>query len=519
MTTSQNERDALRHAQRRHWWLWSSQALTVALAVRLLWMVIQYLTDTGSVMRFHVESAAVLFVLVGLVVTSLASTSTASLTLPFAPIPAWTWSISCAAAVVLYWPALTLGFLSDDFVLVDRAVNLQLGAFNPEAFRPLPLLVWAVIVRLGGTASAMHLLNVILHGTNAFLTTRLVRPLVSSSQLAVLAGALVLTAPIGPEAVAWNSGVFDVMATALLLAAVLTSRGYSDGTSLSRRLAFMTIGFAAFLCKETAAIAGILVVLDGFVSRIRSGKLFVDAAILTGITIGIIGLRVVFGSSAARIPITKYMVQRWLFGTFGGLLVPWHIDVIRAHPWIPILGVAAVLLIVTLFFVQRHPAVRIRTAIATLGWCVLATLPPITFFVVGPDLQGARYLYLATVGYAATLIVGASMDYATRFTRICVMGAITVLIITGIGGVRWHLRPWHDAARLRETVTAAVSADPRIHNCGNPVFIDLPDSVRGAYVFRNGGREALLPFFVSSSTHTEECSLRWDGQGFITEPK
>ena len=109
-------------------------------------------------------------------------------------------------------------------------------------------------------------------------------------------------------------------------------------------------------------IAAVLVVLDGFVCNTRTRKLYVDAAVLTVMTAGVIGLRLAFGSSAARLPITKYVAQRWLFGTFGGLVVPWHVEVIRAHLWIPIVGVVAVLSIVTAFFVQPQPAVRIRTA-------------------------------------------------------------------------------------------------------------------------------------------------------------
>jgi hypothetical protein len=518
MTDPQDKHDALRHGRRRQWWRWSAQALVVALAGRLLWMTVRYLTGTGGVMRFHVESAGVLFVAVGLVVALFTSTGKGSPTPLPESIPPWTWPLWCAAALLLYWPSLGLGFLSDDFVLVSRAAKLQLGPFNPESFRPIPLLVWGIILRIGGTASAMHVLNVLLHGTNAFLTTRLVRPMVSSSRLALLAGALILTAPVGPEAVAWNSGIFDVMATALLLATLLTARGYSVAPSLGRRLAFVVIALAAFLCKETAGIAGPIVVLDGLVWRRQSRKLYIDAAILTGITAGIIGLRLVFGSSSARQPITRYLVQRWLFGTLGGLLVPWHADVIRAHPWVPIAGIVAVLAIVTLFFVQSHPAARIQTAMVTVGWCLLATLPPIALFFVAPDLQGARYLYVATVGYAATLMVTASVgDTTPPAIRMLVIAAIAVLVITGICGVRWHLHPWYEAASLRDRVIAAASADRRIQGCASPVFADLPDTVRGAYVFRNGGEEALKPRFVSSAISTK-CSFRWNGHTFVDDP-
>src|ERR1700736_1370840 len=113
-------------------------ALTVILGIRVAWLAGQYLLGTGAVHRFHVESAAFIFVAVGVIVTVLDRTSAPSAACVSSAIPGWTWLPWCAAATVLYWPALTLGFLSDDFVLADRAMHLRLGALSPEAFRPIP---------------------------------------------------------------------------------------------------------------------------------------------------------------------------------------------------------------------------------------------------------------------------------------------------------------------------------------------------------------------------------------------
>jgi hypothetical protein len=89
-----------------------------------------------------------------------------------------------------------------------------------ELFRPLPLFVWATLLHLGSGPSIIHLLNVILHGTNSYLTARLVSGWVEDRRWALLAGLVMLTAPLAPEAVAWSSGVFDLMATFFVLTAI-----------------------------------------------------------------------------------------------------------------------------------------------------------------------------------------------------------------------------------------------------------------------------------------------------------
>jgi hypothetical protein len=433
--------------------------------------------------------------------------------------PIWTWPVWCLGALLLYWPALTVGLLSDDFVLADRAVAFRLSAFNAESFRPIPIGLWGVLLRLGGGATALHVVNVLAHGTNAFLTARIARPLVASARLATLGGLLVLASPVGPEAVAWNSGVFDVAATTFVLTTILIARGYGAEPTYQRRLALMLTAFAALLSKETAAIAAPLVVMDALASGARSRKLWIDASVVAAVTAAVIGARLAFGSSLARQPITKYLIQKWVFGTFGGLAVPWHIDVMRQHPLVPIGGMLAVLCVLTLFFVRRQTTAAIRIALYGATWCLLATLPPITMFFVAPDLQGSRYLYLAGVGYAVMLLALASAGSARSFVAAHAAAAmLVVLVMLGMAGVRWHLEPWSEAAALRDRVIVAAHSATRESGCETATFVDAPDAARGAYVFRNGLSEALgmrqSPLDASQSRGAR-CVFRWDGHQFV----
>ncbi len=152
------------------------------------------------------------------------------------PIQWWMCGAFCAGALLLYWPALRIGLLSDDFVLTIRAIHFQYGFANPEFFRPLPLLAWTALLHAGAGATGLHLTSVLLHGVVACLTVALAMPFAASRMQAVLAGLLVLAFPASVEPVSWASGVFDVSATALIISAVLIGRRYVIARCCSRSM-------------------------------------------------------------------------------------------------------------------------------------------------------------------------------------------------------------------------------------------------------------------------------------------
>jgi hypothetical protein len=97
------------------------------LGVRVLFLFAEYMTGSSRTQRFHVESAALMFVAVGhtfrLARRDLEEYETAS----SRGLPYWMWFVFSGLAIVLYWPALSVGFLSDDFVLLARASSWSVG--------------------------------------------------------------------------------------------------------------------------------------------------------------------------------------------------------------------------------------------------------------------------------------------------------------------------------------------------------------------------------------------------------
>src|SRR5207245_1988725 len=283
------------------------------------------------------------------------------------PLSRWTSVLWIAAAIVLYWPSIGIGLLSDDFPLADRALRGELGFVGRDVFRPLPLALWAVLLRVDG-ASLLHLTNIVMHGLVAFLTTRLAAAVGHDRRECVAPGLLVLTMPTNVEAVAWSSAIFDVSATLFCVIAVLASRRYDAAPRGAVRAKLFAVAIAALMCKETAAILPLLIVGDAWIRRRLSRALAIDVGYLLAFFGGVAMLRLMSASSLIRQPVTRYVAQRWLFGTLGSLVVPWHVDVVRSWPWVPIVGSICVLILATAFFMRQGSNLRTNEALGWLLW-------------------------------------------------------------------------------------------------------------------------------------------------------
>lgn len=488
--------------------------LLVALAGRTAVLCARYFLKDSATKSFHVETGAFWFVIVAVVlaVTRTTNSPEAHCARPRRAVGEYAlWLLGSAA---LYWPALTVGLLSDDFLLADRAFRFALGSFNSEAFRPLPLAVWGLILHLGGGPVALHALNIFLHGTNAFLTTRVAEPFAHSRRAGVLAGLIVVSMPILVEPVVWCSGVFDVAATTFVLLAVLTSRAYErDGWT--QRAGFFACSIAGLLSKETAVVLPVLVAIDAWLRRSPSRGLHRDIAlVLCGM--GVIGaIRFAFASADVKRPISKYLLQRWVFGTAGGLAAPWHADVVAAHPWLPITFAWIIIALLARFSLRMSGNCSRLFFYAMAAWALVGTAPVITFLFVGPDLQSSRYLYLATIGWAGLLVAMVEWNRIGTIDHGASILAATALVALGVYGVHEHIATWRAAASTRDTFEQVAARDSRLLLCQTIAIQDAPDSVKGAYVLRNGAVAALkrdigLP--LRTGTPAPSCSFTWDSR-------
>lgn len=495
------------------------ELLTVVASIRLIYLLFGYLTPAGGVGRPHVESASAILIGLGALLLLTAPPDTSDPP-PFVPLPqkTWlaTWPLWCVAAVAVYAPAMAVGLLSDDFVLVGNARQWNVGAFNADAFRPLPLFVWALVTNIGGSAVAIHVLNILLHGTNAWLLAKVAERYVATVP-ATMAGLLMLTLPLNVEAVTWNAAVFDVSATSCLLLAVLAGRAYALNPQLRVRAALIGLVVAGVLCKEAAVVIPVVVLVDAWVVRKAPRWLVRDCVALAagGIAYGIVRLA---ASSLSTGPLfTKYGIQKYLFTSIGGLAFPWHDTDLGPYRSL-VIAYSVILILSFVAFVIRRSG-RGRPVIALGSWILLGTLPALSFLYVGPDLEGSRYLYASSAAWS--ILIAMLVDGAVRHSgpaRVATPSiVIGCLVVAGVVAVRLHLAPWTRAAAVRDQVTAAAAAVvAQNRTCSNVAFLDLPDTYRGGFVFRNGFSEALdlagVP--LQNSSGNIECRYTWRGDHF-----
>lgn len=410
-----------------------------ALALALIALFVSYALGWGTG-RNSVESWALTFVIVGLVFR-LGHSPRLAAEEPIAPTTfgPWPWVLFCALSIVLYGPALWFEFQPPDLALLRRASEWNLEPDGPTSLRLLPTVVWALLIQLGAGAVSLRLLNVVLHGTNAYLAGRIIGGWVPGRAWALTGGLLVLTAPLATEPVVSPLRVSDLLSVTFVLTCVLIARRYEAGASAATRILFVGAGLAAAASKETAVIAGGLVLLDAWIRSARSRPLLVDTGILLSIAAAFSLVRLGLAYGVVLPPLNRYVVQLALFRSFGSLAVPWHIEVLERWTLLPILGVLAVVYLLAIFFLSPAPSRgRTKLAIGAAAWVLLSVVPVFPILFIAPELHQSRYLYLSAIGWAGVIAALASERPVIHGPSAPAV-ATALLVATAIAGTIIHV--------------------------------------------------------------------------------
>jgi len=174
----------------------------------------------------------------------------------------------------LYGQSLSFGYVWDDRVLFLDNTLLREGSWSWAAvarpilpdtsyFRPLVLSTWMAEMQFFQlTPLYSHAVNVLLHGLSSCLLFYLaccVFERYEGARAAAMWAALLYAAhPCLVEGVAWISGRFDLLATALLLAACAVAMAPA---SVARCAAVALLALGAMLSKETGVLFAPLLVL------------------------------------------------------------------------------------------------------------------------------------------------------------------------------------------------------------------------------------------------------------------
>jgi hypothetical protein len=164
-------------------------------------------------------------------------------------------------------------------------------------------------------------------------------------------------------------------------------------------------------------------------------------------------------------------------------------------------GIVIALYVVALVWLAKSQTRRLELAFP-FGLVIIATLPALAQLLIGPDLQKARYLYIASVGLS--LMLAMAVDGAPMLARRI---APVVILAFHLLALQHNLTAWQRAGDLakRTCVAAAkcTTADAALKN--KP---QVPDSVDGVYVLRVGFLECVE--MNAGASAVTNGRLEWD---------
>lgn len=421
--------------------------------------------------------------------------------------------------VVAYGRSLSVGFLADDFNILEDL--LSLGPLSRWASHGQPFLrpfvVWSYLVELrlwGLTPWLFHLANLVVHllvGVGvAMVAAQLVARFTHWAerdrwQVGGAAGLLFLCHPSHVEAVVWVSCRGDLQAALFALTCLachgqwIATGGLQGGRRWWRWVALAALALALG-SKEAAVTLPLAILTLEWVARGRGG----EAESLKERLLG--SLRAA-GPFLAALPV--YIgLRAWVLGTWiGGYGTEAHVrtDPIElldtlfvdfSRSLIPMIagqqlpeGVVAVILAsAAIWMLWRRTGVpgefAGRPGVALPGLCLLlflvTALPTLSIRISQNSTSSERLLYLPSAFSLILLAVFLQLAVASAGRRwlLLAMICIPLTLQTALA-----MEPWREAGRATAAVLETIIED---EGAANTYLLGVPDSIRGAYVFRVG---------------------------------
>jgi hypothetical protein len=362
-------------------------------------------------------------------------------------------------------------FLSDDFVMLRHAqapysLYLYTHGGGDGFFRPLIYESFRIVFPWAGEDPfRWHITGLFIHAANTILVWMLARAFGLERFAAWFAGALFAIHATRPETAVWITGRYDLIATFFVLAALVLFLHDFPWIALIAMV-------AGILCKESAYAGPLLLVLLAPKQWRKWIPFFIASAVLVLYRFwlfgGIGGYKTATGEpqalSIGLITIVKALILR----LWAVLFVPinWSI------PLGTLLCVALIAYVCAMLWLFSLPSPRRRIMIS-IGFVIIAALPPVQQLLIGADLQKARYLYLPSAGFCLLFAVLVSSR-----KRI----AIVILLFQAVA-LFHNLTAWHEASIEARAYCEAAAA--------GKVTPPPPNSINGVYFFQNGLPECI----------------------------
>lgn len=411
-----------------------------------------------------------------------------------------------ACTALAYHRALGSGFVSDDYHIIESVVRRgPFGIWSSHQsnfFRPVfSLSLYLDHALWGLDPRGYHLVNLLLHVWNAclvgilsFVTAGAAGIGRDRSETAGLAaGLLFAVLPSHAEPVYWISCRGDLLACSFSLSSILSIVLYLRGGG-SRWLAVSLAAAALAMSTKEAAITLPLLAVALALSRSR---------LLSGQGATARRVRAVAANAALLV---LYLAVRWwvlghLVGGYGkavhGRLGLEEIGKIFLYfpsrmlaPSLGVVEIGGVIVPYTLFvyagavllaliLLARRSRLSLEMLFMAVGMMFILLLPVMNLSVRAVSSEGERFLYLPSTA----LVLAVATVLAAALSRRAILVATLLLTVPGLlflhtAGDRWTKA----GAHARRTVEALDEVGP----AQRLWLLDVPDSLEGAYILRDG---------------------------------
>lgn len=433
-------------------------------------------------------------------------------------------------------------FLGDDFGYVGRFFDYPMAkwpalfgqswagnmwGFELRELRPVTALSFMVDARLwAGNAFGYRLTNLLLHAACAAMVGLLAWRMAGRELICgVVATILFALHPAHAEPVQWITGRVDLLATTFYLAGFCAFLRFREKGGWRWALAFAGCYAAAAFAKEFGLTLPLMCLLADAMWRTRGrdwlhGRTWVPYGLAVLVVTGYyFGRRAAFGPSGvgAGLPDFKsiafytQLAERQL--TYVGHLFPplrwWFREdapLVKEHALLVgslvLGGIAAILAGWRWRARWREVEERRAGLFFAVGWYLVATLPLIVTYI------SPRHLYLASAGLCVALAL-----VLRGLLRLRAVYAVAALALTVLYAERLSrtMQPWHEASLVSGEACRELRRLAPELRAGAPLLLDVPEMIRGAYVWTWAVPFVLRPPFVEERIDEDRVVLESRG--------
>ncbi len=406
-------------------------------------------------------------------------------------------------------------FLGDDFVNLDWAERASrdphlvacnfyqnwLNIATTKFYRPLTSVTFYIDYMIWKeNGLGYHITNVALHALSTCFTFLICRKLAQANghknafMFPSVAAALFAVHPVHPEVVAWITGRVDGLVTCLYLIALwFYMRWRTLGGTVNAQISFAFL-IASLMSKESAiSLPAVCLAFDFFVMRKEIKKIFPPALWFALIIAGYLIVRKLalgtfVGGYNSSVQDWSVTLAGWK-GAFNAMLFPVNAEIIGSSSttflaWKICLALS---IAITALRSVRDSAIRGILLLLTCWW-IFSLAPLFRIMYVGSLLDGSRHLYLASVPVSIITALQCFPFKKERFERIVRAAAILCiccLLAAGFRLLQFNNTAWEEAGLesqlLKRSFATLLAREEK--SC---FFFNVPDSIHGAYIARNG---------------------------------